>query len=404
MNNSSLKKTIVWKANIAGLDVASFRYRCALPAMFLEEMSWNSCILENNESIDKFDDVAALVLVKSFSASDLKLAKKAVANKVPVIMDLCDNIFFDNYPLTPSLEKFEDIAAHASLIVTTGDELAAILSKKLNGKVNIIVIPDQTETLETTRIAPAAVSRYKYEKFKFQNNSVFESLKAKTLFYGKTAIKSLLYKFDRDRKRDKVFHLLGLRNAVTVFPLRNKSDYQKTIIWFGTAGKSFSNFGISAILEVSKELIEVNKKIPIRLLVVSNNYEKFVELIEPLPFVTEYRKWDMEKIFKDISTSDVCIVPNCKDDFNICKSPNRSLMALSLGTPVVATYIPSLAQISQHMILDDWANGIFTYLTDTDRVSKDVEGAKKVINDVYSGRAIAEGWNKTFNQLSGIIS
>jgi glycosyltransferase involved in cell wall biosynthesis len=399
-----LKKTIVWKANFAQMGIASFRYRCALPAMFLEKMSWNSCILEKNETIDKFDNVAAVILVKSFSSFDLELTKKAVANKVPVILDLCDNIFFEHYPSTSSLAKFDEIANYASLIVTTGDELASIISKKLNEKVKVIVIPDQTETLESTKVVSSAVSRYRYEKFKFQNNSILDSVKAKSVFYGKTMIKFLLHKFDRDRKRDKVLHFLKLRNAITEFPIKNKSEYKKTIIWFGTAGKSFSNFGISAILDVSKELIAAHQKVPFKLVVVSNNYEKFVELIEPLPLITEYRKWDLEKIFKDISSSDLCIVPNCKDDFNICKSPNRSLLALSQGVPVVATFIPSLAPISQHMILDNWENGIITYLTDKDRATKDIQGAKKVITDLYSGDAIAHEWQKALHQFFGINS
>jgi len=48
----------------------------------------------NRDSLIGLD---ALVIVKSFTLEDYWLAQEAVKMKMPVIFDLCDNIFIDQY-------------------------------------------------------------------------------------------------------------------------------------------------------------------------------------------------------------------------------------------------------------------------------------------------------------------
>ena len=164
------------------------------------------------------------------------------------------------------------------------------------------------------------------------------------------------------------------------------------MIWFGNHGAPHSNFGMRSLFLIQNHLEDLNRKIPIELLVVSNNEELFTNLIKPFSIKTTYQRWDVFTIFNDISNSDVCIVPSCDDEFSRSKSPNRTLLALSLGVPVVATRFTLSEELSKFIIFDDWVGGLTTYLTNNARVSDDIRAAKKIIETNFSGNSVAAKW------------
>lgn len=360
-----VKKKIIWKTLEATPLIASFRHRCALPAFFLQKLGWQSIILQNGDQINKFNDIAVLIFVKTFSQQDLKLARKASLHNIPIIIDICDNIFIDNYPGTFA-KYFDEIAKISDFIVTTGDELQNLVSQRNLKKEKILIIPDQAEDIDVLESMITYLEGLRSKKFELQSLGKFKR--------EVNSIKGIIKKYIAHLRRlvkcnlaNRAFYPPQFTQEEVVIYEVDPSHRPNEIIWFGNAGSKFSNFGMPSILEISDSLLSVHRKIPIKLVVVSNNYERYIELIKPLAIPTEYREWNMKQIFTDISKSDLCIVPNSKDDFSICKSPNRTLLALSLNVPVVATYIPSLEKFSDCIICDDWEHGIFTYLTDQTR-------------------------------------
>jgi glycosyltransferase involved in cell wall biosynthesis len=151
-----------------------------------------------------------------------------------------------------------------------------------------------------------------------------------------------------------------------------------------------------SLAEICEQLLRVNEKIPIKLLVVSNDFNAYQKMIAGFPFLSAYKKWNYRHIFDDISGADVCVIPNSKDDFSRCKSPNRTLLALSLGVPVVATDVSSIDDLKNCVILDEWENGLFTYLNDPQRVARDIARAKLILDEKYSSNAVARLWDELF--------
>ena len=176
---------------------------------------------------------------------------------------------------------------------------------------------------------------------------------------------------------------------------------EKTIVWFGNHDSSHGRYGIVTLLDIADALIAVAKDIPLRLVVISNNRRIFEQLIVPLPIITEYIEWDPILIYKHIRQADLCVLPNSRDAFSFPKSASRAVLALSLGVPVVATGLPSLEPLEDCIIRDDLEAGIRTYLTDRPRVASDLRKARFVLEETYSGPAVARRWANLLESLLG---
>lgn len=178
------------------------------------------------------------------------------------------------------------------------------------------------------------------------------------------------------------------------------------VIWFGNQGAdyskygmSYSKFGMQSILFIEEELKKVYQTSPFQLLVVSKSESMYLKYIKPLSIPTAYCNWDPVSIFRYVEESKVCIIPNSLDEFSIYKSANRALLSLSMGTPVVATRIPSFEPLKNSIILDDWVSGIERYLNDPEKAARDVKRGKEIIQHEYTSRAIANCWLQCLNEV-----
>jgi hypothetical protein len=169
---------------------------------------------------------------------------------------------------------------------------------------------------------------------------------------------------------------------------------RKTVIWFGHHGSNHGRYGLIVLADLIPQLKAIDRQIPIRLLVVSDDQKKFERLFAGIGFPAEFRQWNPLRIFDDIRSADVCLVPNSKDLFSITKSANRAVLALSLGVPVVATRVPSTEPLEGSVIFDDWVGGVLHYLSDREAVNTHLITAAQIIEKEYSGRAIGQIWSR----------
>jgi hypothetical protein len=391
MNSNKKTKKIVWKVNAFRIKAASFRIRCFLPALNLENKGFFSVILEKDEKIENFDGCDVLIFVKSFSKHDYHLAMQAAKKNIPIILDLCDNIFVDNYP-SEGVNYFKKMAEISSAVVTTGNVLAEIIRIKLSSKVRVLIIPDQVESPDNTMSILNLTREFRNRRFLIFK---YSTLKKASYLLG------LFLKFDNYKKILIKIFKIGLNFLCFIKSklfLKQKKisniDYQfKRVIWFGNAGGKHSNFGIKSLLLIKLELEKINKLIPIELLVISNNVHLYNELVSPFLLKTSYKTWGLNSIYDDIRAADVTIIPNSKDEFSLVKSPNRAILSLSLGTPVVAHRIDSLNDFSSCIIFDDFSNGILTYINDKSRALSDLKKANFIIKKHYSSKQITELWS-----------
>ena len=392
-------KRIVWKTQSAETRIASVRYRCLLPALNLTQLGYESVIIQKNEVINYFDNVQAIIFVKTFSKHDYLLACKAHESGVPVILDLCDNIFVDRYANIQNFDQFVAMSKIAAVIVTTGDELQNIIKQHVECTA-VIVIPDQVETAESVQKLQVHLKIWRKSRYIFMatssqlhsyiNSKQYDQPHKRIAGYARVSIavaKQYWNKYSSYFKKE-------------IETTQESDALYKRVVWFGNHGAAHSNFGMGSLLSIQRNLEDLNKKIRIELLVVSNNKEKFDSLIKPFSIKTRYKKWNVHTIFNDIADSDVCVLPSYNDEFSLSKSPNRALLALSLGVPVVATRFTALEELSSCIILDDWDGGLTTYLTKNDRVSDDISKAKKILEANFSGNAVAAKWASILLQLT----
>ena len=422
---------LIWKTNTSSARTASYRYRCLFPAQHLAKLGYPSVIYGRAERVYCSPQATALVFMKSFTNEDVDTCRTAVNKGIPVILDLCDNIFIDEYAEGRNLdysprENFWAMATMSSAVVTTGPALQQAVKDFVANPPPVWVIPDGCETLEDVHHALAMgdwqrrldILRYSPRGF----GSVLESQAGRF-------IKSLTRSLKRQRSR--ILRLVGRVRGIWYAVLANgknpstisypaapdapglaistpdiangdgpsSSEARKTVLWFGNHGTSYGQVGMENILEVSPALHDLNSSIPLRLRIVSNSYDKYLKLIEPLPFPTEYTEWHPTGVYHHIATSDVVIIPNSKSPFSICKSANRAILALSMGVPVVATATPALQPFHGCIMVDDWGSGLQQYLSQPDLVERHIQQAQAMIESTYGGTAIARQWIHLLNKL-----
>lgn len=439
---------LVWKLNVANPRYASVRYRCLMPLVDLKHRGIESLVLGGMEDVADFSQVSALILVKTFSQHDVEMARRAHAAGVPVYFDLCDNIFFEAYAGKGNervLNNFRDICKFLTGVVTTGPAMVDQLRPEVGAELPIWIVPDQVEHRDLTvqlvesefwladprnlrrqakprkRTARALVGYGLHRTIGLlsrasewgsaaraalnaQRNLSRRRLLRKTRLFGQRHLRkawnaayfSLPYRvrnstFGRFIRNPDVL-AWRIRRRLAGAPARPADTYRRTIVWFGHHGSSHGRYGLVVLADLIPDLTRVNDRVPIRLLVVTDKEDKFLDLFSDTPFPSEYRSWHPLRIYDDIGAADVCLVPNSRDTFSITKSANRVVLALSMGVPVVTTRVSSTEPLEGAVIFDEWESGVLRYLTEPALVQMHLGAAKEIIERVYSGEAVGALW------------
>ncbi len=420
--------TVGWKVSKLDLNIASLRYRAMLPILALESEGV-SCRVFSDGEFANIADLDVLVIVKSFSSDDYMLAQKAFLLGVPVILDLCDNIFIETYGsmserarLSPA-SIFLQMAAIATLIVVTTEPLAEFVRKKLPRKDVVRVIPDGVETApDIEDIRGRLVQAQKSQKLNLYQSVhrrlsklayklelarsftyvglikiVFE--KVYKYVYWRTWAKKAYLIFDACRKRYRGGKAEPTK-LVSVKPARK----DKTILWFGNHGAPYANFGMLDLLNIQADLEKIATEYSVTLVIVSNNFQKYEKHIKPFKIDTEYVEWTPEAVSHELKKASVVVIPNSLDDFSICKSANRTVTALLADVPVVATLTPAVEVFRGCVEFDNFGDGLRKYLTNPELAHRNVSAAKDVITYEFGRSRIFEYWSEIVSNASSVGS
>ena len=399
-----------WKINNLDLNIASNRYRALLPLLALRENGYESHIFSDIENID-IEKLDVLVIVKSFTEQDLKLAIRVTNLKIPLIIDLCDNIFVPGWAPKGLITNFLKIMNLASLLVVPTEQLALKVRKKVRFPIQLCVIPDgniDSSNLDKMReiIRSSIVKESKfllYLSFKSILRSAYHLLRSAYRLL-RSAYRLLRFAFGIP---DKIFirrFISILRSAyqsfISIFYTNNKSiKNSKILLWFGNHGGDYANFGMLDLLNIQKDLEAVAKEFNVRLVVVSNNRDKFKKHISKFDMCTEYYEWSIDLLNERLKEASVVLLPNSLDPFSECKSPNRAVMAISAGIPVVATKTKALAPFVDYVNFDDFYNGICECLLDSKKINVDIQKRSKFINKKFGIEVIKEQWLDAINKV-----
>lgn len=430
--------TIGWKVSTLNLALASFRYRAMLPMLALEHVGIKSKIILRSHRTC-LAGLDALVFVKSLTLEDYWLAQEAARLQIPVIFDLCDNIFIDTYPSNKSsspADIFLLIANIANAVVVTTEPLATVVREKIGERIPVYVIPDGIENEILLAIAKKRLlipQLNEYIRRSIINNRALSFvrkagvlLKTGSIFAMARRLLKVVGKFSRYFRRylywrfwakfayryfDKLrAYLTGsppklgcnlksvsvdqsekpvlhISKAAMIAPFTHK------ILWFGNHGASHASFGMLDLLLIREPLEKLATEVSLELIVISNNFEKYKKHIRPMAIPTRYIEWSAASMTQHLRSADVVVLPNSLDAFSICKSANRSVLALSNGVPVVATSTPALEPLRKSITLDDFENGLRRYLTDSEYANLHVQQGQRLIGELYGQQVIGQLWN-----------
>jgi len=432
---------LVWKTQTLDINVASLRYRALLPLRYLKALGVSSEVYGGKDPVKFTPQTQALIFVKSFHHRDVATCKRAYAQGVPIILDLCDNIFIEGYGTgsdhSPA-ENFLKMAEMAIAIVATGTEMKAEIEAAISSSSGahsplIVAIPDGSESLDDIRLAARAFSRERPLNHRLKSflkgplKGPIKYFRAKQLVTFiqepkplKQAIKNLVKRKVLGKSQEPAKSKTSPPQAAKKSPQKaSKKGTQptplqpepwppapgvKTVLWFGNHGAKYGNFGMLNVLDVAPALEALSQECALRLLVVSNHRKKYETHVAPLPFQTNYLPWHPREIYSYIRKSDVVVVPNSQSRYSICKSANRTVLALSQETPVVASETPALEMLSGCVWLDDWESGLREYLLHPQTAQAHVKQAQQIIEQNLSGKVIAQEWMALLNQIAQLSS
>ena len=422
---------IGWKIQSLTAGIASVRYRALLPMLALESVDVQNRLFSSSLELN-LDGLDALVIVKSFTPDDLFLAQHAASRGIRVVIDLCDNIFLGNYGKsagkTSPAQIFDAIAIQADAIVVTTEPLAAIVRQRIS-HVQVSVIPDGIETptmyksmRKQLRDAKLFAKTHALRLLMRKLRNLIVRLReeglglALRLFWrlmnrGQKALRGRLQRWTGRRVGRSKKHAppalkttLVTRGAQELVSVATDTPHAKTILWFGNHGAPHASFGMLDLLQIRDALESVAKAFDVQLVVISNHRSKYEEQIQPLQIPSRYFEWSSQLVDQWMEQADVVVIPNSLDAFSICKSANRSVMAVSRGVPVVATPTPALEPMAPHIHTGDTFEGLFRYLDDREVGRREANAAYELAKDAFGQKTIARAWLEVLAQPTSIQS
>jgi glycosyltransferase involved in cell wall biosynthesis len=367
-------KTVCWRLSAWDPDIASVRYRAAIPARHLADRGIASRFSAAGYGVLEPAPPDVVVFVKAFGERDVELARQAAAAKVPIVLDVCDNVFAEGYR-AHSPENLKRMAEVAAAVVSTGPALADVLRTELRAELPVRVVPDPVETPKDVRAAARIVLQQRFGRALREARADVPRAVAGALWRG--LVPALRRSFPT--------------TETTVLP---------QVLWFGNVGSVEPRFGIVNLADIAADLEAAAREVPFRLLVVTSDRRAYRKHIEPLRLETAFAPWDRLTIFGYLRESEVAILPNSRDEFSICKSANRATLALSQGVPVVATRISSLDPLAGCVLFDDFRGGVLAYLRDRELGAEHVRLAAEVIEREFAPSVVTDRWHEVLGSTS----
>lgn len=412
----SERKLVGWKVAKLSADVASIRYRAMLPVLELEGRGMDARLF-SHASPDNLQGLDCLVIVKSFTPDDFFLVCEARKRGIPVVIDLCDNIFIEGYGKKAGVRSslpalhFDQMARLASAVVVTTAPLADVVRSRLGGGCRVFVIPDGVEDeqlLARMGVRLRAAAYRERESLSTRSARRFVSLRRRlgilrTAELGPYLINAMGFALRSHRQR--LMRRFAARANPGARPAAPRpapvadgpaadvvAASAKRILWFGHHGAGYARFGVTDLLTVQADLEAIAGEFDVELVVVTNSRAKYDQLVRPMAIRSRYVEWSSDAVQTEMRRAAVTIIPNSLDAFSLCKSANRAVLSLLNGVPVVATRTPALQELDACLAPGDFRTGLRTCLASRPDALVDREKVRALIDSLYGGRIIGDRW------------
>jgi hypothetical protein len=324
---------LAFKARVNDEAIASYRYRVLEPIRFLTERGHAVGLFDEAH----FDDYAAVVFSKAYKAEDQALARRLRAAGKRVLLDLCDDHFFN----PEDLAKYRQARTDLSAMIRLAD--AVVCSTPVLAK----TVRDEAGLSAAPAVAP----------------DVFEQASA---------------------------------SAGPPTPI----DRPARLLWYGRHGSPNADAGLGDIALIQEALAEAHAKRPFELVVMSDSREAFDRLATGFPVPLSYADWSPAGFMAELGRTDGVVIPLSDNRFVAAKTHNRLSLALSAGVPVVADPLDAYAEFAPYCWLGDWRAGLEAVLLRPEEARARAAGARAHLEAHWSAAAVAPLWESALGLTS----
>ncbi len=304
------------------------------PIAFLSERG-HSVELYDEANVDRYDTV---VFSKAYAEKDRKLARRLKAAGKRVLLDLCDDHFYN----PADLPKYRDAREHLLAMIDICHGVVCstpVLARAVQGAARLAEAP---------AVAP----------------DVYEQA------------------------------------PVTAGP-PTPADQPARLLWFGRHGSPNAEAGMADLLLIGDALADALRLRPFELAVCSDSRERYEALFADFPVPTRFEPWTRERFAAELARADAVLIPLSDNPFVAAKTHNRLTLALSAGVPVLADRLDSYQPFADFAWLGDWPAGLEAVLMRPQEARARAAGARAFLEANWSARALAPAWEAALGLPAG---
>ncbi|QCI97342.1 glycosyltransferase family 4 protein [Agrobacterium larrymoorei] len=341
-------------------SVASHRIRCqnvmrGLQKIGISTAYYQSLLHRRFNSFFLNRPPKILVLSKRTKLSSLEWAiKLKQEHNTKLILDICDNIFFNstdernvNYRKTVAALNMFD------LVVTPSNFLANAIAHHLHPQMRVEVVLDAVE---------------------------------QSIPYGK---------LDHVFRRKPISELEGLRANIQASGV----ELGRRLVWFGHHGTTKAQNGMFDLEHFANIFEQHHAEKPISLTIISNNKERYLQIFEKHRFTTQYLEWNLGTVDHALQMHDIALIPVRQNNYNLSKSANRVTTSLANGLAVCASAIDSYEPFRSCITLDDWEDGLRKLMASPQKRQRCVDEGMRLVEQHYTQAAVSRRWQQLLQDL-----
>ena len=326
-----------WPAG--GMNTASSRLRAYLPCRLLAGAGWPA------SAFDPAERYEIVVVQKRYDAASYEQVRALRRRGTRVIFDLCDNHY--HYRLDHPEEeedrarRLDDMILGVDLVTVSTPTLGDVVRERTGAEVEVV---DDAVDLPPAPLLP-------WWRWLHRRRSPRQSLR---------------------------------------------------LLWFGAAGMERPPFGLVDLGRIVPELEMVARDLPVSLTVISNSGSLFERHIGSTAALSvDYRPWRRRTFAYEVARHHVTLLPISANPLTLCKTANRPLLSLLLGTAVICEVIPSYEELSPFVLKPPWAGSIQRYHASPELAARHVMEGADFVRKKYTSERVVHQWAAALARVVG---
>src|SRR5262249_42264681 len=168
----------------------------------------------------------------------------------------------------------------------------------------------------------------------------------------------------------------------------------------GQGGRRRPPFGMIDLARLVPVLETFHARLPLTLTVISNSRAAFERHLAKARFPVCYHEWETARFVRLFRRHDLCLIPVNVNPYTICKTVNRLALALLLGVPAVADWIPSYEELRECAFFGNWERSLETHLADPKLGQRQVRAAQAYLRAKYTRQRVVQHWSDVLRPLA----